>query len=80
MAGVFSHIGTEWEGFSATPYAIFEAGDDKVVSLGYYSGTFKKTGKRLKAKFAHVYTITDGKVSRFEQFGDSHLFRAAMVA
>ena len=79
MQGVFSHIMSDWEDFAAAPYEFLQAGEDKIVSLGYYSGKFKKTGKTLKAKFAHVYTIEGGKVVKFEQFGDSHLFREAMT-
>jgi hypothetical protein len=37
----------------------------RVVSLGTYSGKFKKTGRSMSAAFAHVWTVRGDKVARF---------------
>lgn len=72
------HLEEEWDDFRATPHTILPSGDDQVITLGHYSGVFKKTGKPMKAAFAHVFTFDEGQVVRFQQYGDSALFRAAM--
>lgn len=39
LTGVFSRLGTEWDGFKAAPDRIV-ANDDTVIATGTYSGTF----------------------------------------
>lgn len=74
---VFMKLGTEWDGFSATPREFFASGDT-VVALGEYGGMFKGTGKRLKVPFAHVWRFQGGKAVSFEQITDTALHWAAM--
>ena len=78
MKGVFSHSKGDWQNFSADAESIVAVGEDQVLSIGRYSGVFKKTGKRMNASFAHLYTFRGGKVVKFQQFGDSATFNAAM--
>lgn len=49
----------------------FIADRDKVVSLGYYRWRVKSTDKTFECPFAHVFTIRDGKVVRFQEFMDT---------
>lgn len=49
----------------------FVAQGDKVVALGQYKWRVKKTGKTYSSEFAHVFTIKEGKVVRFQEFADS---------
>jgi len=79
MEGVFSHVMSDWDNFSANPTTILPVGADQVLSLGRYSGVFKKTGKSTNAAFAHLYTLQGGKVVHFRQYGDSAVFCAAMA-
>ena len=44
---------------------------DKVATTGGYSGVVKATGKRFDCAVAHIFTIHDGKVSRFLDFMDT---------
>jgi uncharacterized protein len=44
---------------------------DTVVTVGRYSGKVKATGKTMDSAVAHVFTIRDGKVSRFLDFTDT---------
>jgi len=45
--------------------------DDKVIMVGYYTGTWKKTGRPFKANATHVWTIKDGKATHFFQAADT---------
>jgi len=77
LANVFARLGSEWDGFSAVPHS-FVAEGDTVVALGEYGGSYKATGKRFSAPFAHVWTLRDGKVVRFQQYTDTALAQAAL--
>jgi len=77
LEGIFARLGGEWEGFSATPEQILDAGDT-VVILGRYRGTFKATGASINAQFVHVFTCKDGKIVRFQQYTDTAQFRDAV--
>ncbi|WP_019008324.1 nuclear transport factor 2 family protein [Deinococcus aquatilis] len=50
---VFMKLGTEWEGFTATPRELVSSGDT-VVMLGEYTGTYRATGKSLRSPVAHA--------------------------
>jgi len=78
LQGVFMRIGTEWEGFAVTPKEVLDAGDT-AIGHGYYSGTYKKNGKRAKAQFAHFFTFRDGKVVRFQQYTDTAQFKQVIA-
>jgi len=77
LENVFMKLGTEWEGFTATPRE-FIADGDTVVALGEYSGTYKETGKGFVAPFAHVWTFRGGKVVGFRQYTDTALVQATL--
>lgn len=77
LANVFARLGSEWDGFAAEPRQ-FVADGDTVVALGDYSGTYKATGKRFSAPFAHVWTLRDAKAVRFQQYTDTALVQAAL--
>src|SRR5712691_9465556 len=65
LEGVFMRLGSEWEGFSATANEILDSGD-KVVVLGYYTGRYKNTGREVRAQFAHIWSLNNGKAIRFQ--------------
>ncbi len=77
LAGVFMKLGGEWDGFAAVP-AQFVAEGDTVVVLGEYSGTYRATGRAMRAPFAHVWALSDGRVVSFTQITDTVLHRRAM--
>jgi len=54
----------------------FESGDHVIV-LGHYFGLSKK-GRRLKSRFAHFWTLRDGKIGRLQQTGDTLLIAQAL--
>ena len=77
LQNVFMRLGSEWEGFAGVP-AEFIAQGDTVVVLGQYSGTYKATGRKFTAPFAHVWTAKNGKLVKFRQFTDTALARDAV--
>jgi ketosteroid isomerase-like protein len=54
----------------------FVASGDKVVALGHYTAT-TPAKKSFDADFAMVFTLRDGKVTRFQEFTDSAAVNAA---
>ena len=70
VQNVFMRLGTEWDGYKAAPDLVISEGD-QVAARGWYSGVYKQTGKSFRARFVHWYTVTGGKITRFEQVVDS---------
>lgn len=77
---IFVKIAADFEGFAARPDELLPAGDDRVLALGRYTGTgkAKAPNNQLDAAFAHVWTVRDGKIVKFVQYADTHMFREAM--
>ncbi len=73
LEGLFTRLGSEWEGFAPTPEEWLDAGD-RVVVLGTYTGTYKATGREVRAQFAHVWGVTGGRVQSFQQYTDTKQF------
>lgn len=70
VKGVFARLGGEWNGFAVVVEDILDAGDT-IVALGRYHGAHKQTGKEIRAQFAHVWNVADGKAVRFQQYTDT---------
>lgn len=70
LHGVFARIGGDWDGFSAISDEFIDGGDT-VVSLGHYGGVNKATGKTMRAQFAHVFRVKNGKIIGFQQYADT---------
>ena len=77
LTGVFARIGGEWEEFEVAPEEILDAGET-IIGRGYYSGTNKETGRRVRAQFAHLFTLSDGQVVKFQQYTDTAQFLQAV--
>lgn len=57
----------------------FVADRDKVVVLGYYRGTARKTGRGFESDWVMVFTVRDGKVTRFREYMDAGAVNAAFA-
>ena len=79
IAGVFRRLATEWTGYRADVHTYLEDGD-RVAAFGVYSGTYRDTGKSMRAAFAHLYEVSGGKIVRMQQYVDTHMVRAALAA
>ena len=77
--GVFGRIIAEVDGFAAVPASFIDGGENVVVQ-GRYQGKVKATGTILDAQFAHVYTLRDGKIIRFQQYTDTAQWTKALGA
>lgn len=75
--GVFGRLMTEWDGFVVDPESLLQDGET-VVALGRYRGTFRGTGRALDAQFVHVWTLREGRVTRFQQYTDTAQFARVM--
>ncbi len=67
LEGVFTRLGSDWKSFTVTPEEWLDAGD-RIVVLGSYSGTYKSTSKLVRAQFAHIWSMREGRVVRFQQY------------
>jgi len=56
------------------------AQDDKVATTGRYSAVVKATGKRIDCAVVHVFTIRDGKITKFLDFADTAHMADAYVS
>ncbi len=77
LDGVYARLTGEWEGFAEELQNVLDAGEH-VVTTGYYTGTYKPTGKYVRAQFAHVWTVRDGKITAFQQYTDTAQFEEVM--
>jgi uncharacterized protein len=68
--GVFMRLGEIGENFSLDVTQLV-AEDDTVVGLGTCSWDRKDSGDRAEVKIAHVWTLADGKLTRFQQHVDT---------
>jgi ketosteroid isomerase-like protein len=79
LNNLFMRLATEWEGFKVVPEEFADSGD-KVIVFGRYHGTYRATGKSIKAQMVHVFTIVNGKVTKFQQYADTAQVRDAVTA
>lgn len=75
--GIFVRLGEEWDYWHVTPEKMMEDGDN-VVAFGRYTAQHKETGKAIDAQFVHVWTVVDGKATRFQQYADTAQVTDAM--
>jgi uncharacterized protein len=68
--GLIEPLIAEWTTFRIAPTEFISEGDS-VVSLGRFVGTHAVTGKRADARYAHVWTVSNGKIQRFRQYIDT---------
>ena len=78
VANVFARLASEWIDYRAT-VASYVVEGEQVVAFGTYSGTYRATGRAMRAAFAHHYTLRDGHIARMVQYVDSYLVRQAML-
>ena len=53
------------------------AQDNKIVAFGHYRWRVKSTGCSYESDFAHAFTISHGRVSRFQEYVDTEAWAAA---
>ena len=58
----------------------FTATERGVLMEGRYTGTYKPTGKSVDLQVAHVLTMRDNKLTRFQQYIDTAALQAATTS
>ncbi|MFG1397961.1 nuclear transport factor 2 family protein [Roseixanthobacter pseudopolyaromaticivorans] len=76
--GLFKPLMAEWSRFSLVPTEFITEGET-VVSLGDFTGVHGSTGKTSNARYAHVWTVRDGKIATFRQYIDTLAIAEARV-
>jgi hypothetical protein len=59
------------------PQTLFAAGD-QVVSVGHSRGTVRANGRAFEVAAVHVWTVVDGRVTRFDAYIDTPAMLAAL--
>lgn len=70
-------IGRLWS-VCAEPDTFHLLDDGRLLVDGAYRGTGRRSGRPLDARFLHLITLTDGRISRLEQLTDSARFIDAL--
>ncbi len=73
---VFAALQREWEGFSLAIDEVIDAGE-RVVGVGTYTATSRRTGKSFQARVAHIWRVENGKAVQLEQITDTAAVAAA---
>ncbi len=78
LGEVFARFRDEWTSWQAIVTEWLDAGHS-IIAVGEYRGTHRLTGKSTVAAFAHVYDLRAQRITRFRQFTDTAMIRAAMT-
>ena len=79
LNNLFVTLAGEWDGFTVHPQTFHDAGSVVVVEARY-TGTYKATGKVIDAQVCHVWTVKDGKITKFQQYVDTAHLQDVMGA
>jgi enamine deaminase RidA (YjgF/YER057c/UK114 family)/ketosteroid isomerase-like protein len=63
---------------NATVEQLYPCGDD-VVAVGHSAGAVRATGGRFDVRFVHVWTVRDGRISRFVAYVDTDALAPALA-
>jgi len=76
--GLFKPLMAEWSSFALVPTEFITEGET-VVSLGDFTGVHGTSGKTANARYAHVWTVRDDKITSFRQYIDTLAIAEARV-
>ena len=79
MEGVLSRIGEDWEYWKVGELELYDMANDMVLATGRYEGKFKKNGKIINAQVAHIWSLEEGKIVKFQQYVDTKQVAEAMI-
>lgn len=71
VQGVFSKLGSEWEYWKIADLQLYEFKNGMVLATGRYQAKNKANGKLLDAQMAHVWTLRNNKIVKFQQYTDT---------
>jgi ketosteroid isomerase-like protein len=70
VAQFFSALAEDQDVLQFEPQEFIAEGE-KVVALGQYSWRVKSTGREYGGDWVHVFTISDGKITGFQEYMDT---------
>ncbi|MEO3828273.1 nuclear transport factor 2 family protein [Actinomadura sp. B10D3] len=72
--------GPVFAAYDTAPYAEtwHETADGLVVVTGHYRGKARATGRPYDAEFAHLWRVTDGRISWLHQYTDTARWQEAL--
>ena len=76
LMGVFGRLASQWDGFAVSVEEVLDAGET-IVGRGYYSGKYRQTRREVRAQFAHIFNLRDGRIVKFQQYTDTAQFLQA---
>lgn len=79
LENLFTRLGEDWDGFTVHPASFHDAGDTVVVE-GRYTGEYRGTGRSLDTQFCHVWSLKDGRITKFQQYVDTATLQDVMGA
>lgn len=79
MEGVLAPIGEDWEYWNVGELKLYDMANDMVLATGRYQAKFKKNGNIINAQVAHIWSLNDGKVVKFQQYVDTKQVAEAMM-
>ena len=78
-AEFFRLVNEAWEFLSFEPREYIASGD-RVVALGHYHARSRETGREAASDWAMVWTLRDGKATRFQEYTDTAALLSALPA
>jgi ketosteroid isomerase-like protein len=72
--------GAVFRNYDTAPYdeTWQETTDGTIVVTGHYRGTARATGHAYEAEFAHLWRVTDGRISWLHQYTDTARWHEAL--
>ena len=70
VENLFAKMGDDWEAFSVHPGQFHDSGSVVTVE-GRYAAKHNATGKEMDCQVCHVWTVEDGKITKFQQYVDT---------
>ncbi|MBE9491158.1 MAG: ester cyclase, partial [Bacteroidetes bacterium] len=69
--GIFARIGEEWEYWNLTDLNFNEMSNNMILATGRYQAKYKKNGTLINLQMAHLWSLKDGKIIKFQQYADT---------
>ncbi|WP_238988434.1 ester cyclase [Aureibaculum marinum] len=71
LNGVFARLVANHEYFKLSDIELHEMSNNKVLATLRYDAKNKKTGKYYNAQVAHLWSLKDNKIVKFQQYADT---------
>ena len=65
---IFPALQKELDSYTNVAEQLIQVNDETVLSTGTYSGVGRETGETMRAEFAHLWTVQNGKIVALRQF------------